>query len=55
MNVVTLRYAWLVPRWAFRPVNYLGVEPGAGRHPGLLSLSLLSVQADMSTWRKLGE
>jgi len=24
------------------------------RHPGLLSLSLPSVQAGMSTWRKLG-
>jgi len=28
---------------------------GTTRHPGLLSLSLPSVQAGMSTWRQLGE
>jgi len=35
-------------------VNHLGAEPGT-RHSGLLSLSLPSVQARMSTWLKLGE
>jgi len=35
---------------------WTGKRPRRGtRHPGLLSLSLPSVQAGMSSWRKLGE